>query len=238
MNGLHFSENIVRLRREKGITQEELARFIGVTKASISKWETGQSLPDILLLPALASYFDVTVDALLGYEPYLGREQIQAYYHELAEEFASEPFEAVMEKSQGLVKKYYACYPFLVQMAVLWVNHFMLAKGEEKQKEILGLIGELCDHILKGSQDLGVSAMALNLKALSDLQLGKAEQVVEALEDVQHTDQLVNHESLLIQAYLMQGQSEKADQVTQVSIYQNILKILESMTTLAFIHSK
>lgn len=39
----HLSDNIVRLRRKKGITQEELAGFIGVTKASVSKWETGVS---------------------------------------------------------------------------------------------------------------------------------------------------------------------------------------------------
>lgn len=47
---IHLSDNIIRLRRKKGITQEELARFIGVTKASVSKWETGISMPDILLL--------------------------------------------------------------------------------------------------------------------------------------------------------------------------------------------
>lgn len=40
---IHLSDNIIRLRRKKGITQEELARFIGVTKASVSKWETGVS---------------------------------------------------------------------------------------------------------------------------------------------------------------------------------------------------
>ena len=65
MNILNFSENIIKLRHKKGITQEELADFVGVTKASVSKWETKQSLPDIMLLPRLAAYFDVTVDELL-----------------------------------------------------------------------------------------------------------------------------------------------------------------------------
>ena len=44
-----------------------------VTKASVSKWETGQSYPDILLLPKLATFFNVTVDELIGYEPQLNR---------------------------------------------------------------------------------------------------------------------------------------------------------------------
>lgn len=43
MNSLNFSNNITRLRHEKNITQEQLAEFVGVTKASVSKWETGVS---------------------------------------------------------------------------------------------------------------------------------------------------------------------------------------------------
>ena len=82
----------------KKITQEELARFMGVTKASVSKWETNQSLPDILLLPQLASFFDISVDELLGYKPQLSKEQIQKYYFDFAAQFASEAFEEVMEK--------------------------------------------------------------------------------------------------------------------------------------------
>ena len=43
MQGLNFSENVSRLRKSKKITQEELAQFLGVTKTSVSKWETGVS---------------------------------------------------------------------------------------------------------------------------------------------------------------------------------------------------
>ena len=57
MNILSFSENITCLRRERGMTQEQLADFLGVTKAAISQWETKQSLPDILMLPKLAAFY-------------------------------------------------------------------------------------------------------------------------------------------------------------------------------------
>ena len=50
-----------------------------VTKASVSKWESGQSYPNILLLPKLATFFNVTVDELIGYEPQLSLEQIKKY---------------------------------------------------------------------------------------------------------------------------------------------------------------
>ena len=62
MYGLNLADNITRLRHARKITQEELADFLGVTKASVSKWENAQSTPDLLMLLGLSAFFDVTVD--------------------------------------------------------------------------------------------------------------------------------------------------------------------------------
>ncbi|MDE6674813.1 MAG: helix-turn-helix domain-containing protein, partial [Acetatifactor sp.] len=63
---LRCAEQLAFLRREKQVTQEQLAQAMGVTNQAVSKWESGQSYPDITLLPRLAAYFQVTVDELLG----------------------------------------------------------------------------------------------------------------------------------------------------------------------------
>ena len=62
MKELNLSNILVKKRKEKGITQDQLAAYIGVSKASVSKWETGQSYPDITFLPQLAAYFNMSVD--------------------------------------------------------------------------------------------------------------------------------------------------------------------------------
>ena len=77
MDSIQLAENLIALRREKKVTQEQLAEFCGVTKASVSKWETRQTIPDTLLLPRLAAFFEITIDELLGYEVCLTKEQIQ-----------------------------------------------------------------------------------------------------------------------------------------------------------------
>ena len=63
---IYLSENIKRLRREKELTQETLAEFLGVTFQSVSNWERGESYPDITMLPEIAGFFKVSVDELLG----------------------------------------------------------------------------------------------------------------------------------------------------------------------------
>ncbi|MBR4290398.1 MAG: helix-turn-helix domain-containing protein [Oscillospiraceae bacterium] len=62
---MNIGEKILELRKQKGIKQEELAAELGVTAAAVSKWENGYTLPDILMLCALADFFGVTTDELL-----------------------------------------------------------------------------------------------------------------------------------------------------------------------------
>ena len=77
MNQL-FSQNLRRLRLEKKLTQEQLANILGVSVQSVSRWECGNTLPDVMLLPVIARLYGVTVDDLYradakGYPSYAQR---------------------------------------------------------------------------------------------------------------------------------------------------------------------
>ena len=62
-----IGENIKRLRRSRGMTQEQLADILNISNAAVSKWERGDSFPDITLLFPIADYFGVSVDELMGH---------------------------------------------------------------------------------------------------------------------------------------------------------------------------
>lgn len=64
---LNIGKKIAEFRKVKAASQEQLADFAGVSVAAVSKWETGSSYPDITLLPAIAEFFGVSIDVLMGY---------------------------------------------------------------------------------------------------------------------------------------------------------------------------
>ena len=65
---MSFSENLIELRKLNNYTQEDLAELIGVSRQTLSKYETGESLPDIEKCKQLAEVFSVTLDDLISYE--------------------------------------------------------------------------------------------------------------------------------------------------------------------------
>ncbi len=79
---LYIGDNIKRLRKQKGITQETLAERMNVSTAAVSKWERNETLPDISMVLPLASYFGVSTDELLGINAVKTEERIQEIINE------------------------------------------------------------------------------------------------------------------------------------------------------------
>lgn len=76
---LKISENLKKLRRDRGNTQEDLANHLGISVQAISKWERGDGFPDITLLPYIAFYYEVTVDDILGCNRLRKQEELEDF---------------------------------------------------------------------------------------------------------------------------------------------------------------
>jgi len=68
MTSIKINEQIAFYRKQRGLTQDDLAKELGVSNQAVSKWESAQCYPDIQLLPAIAKCFNISVDVLLGYK--------------------------------------------------------------------------------------------------------------------------------------------------------------------------
>ncbi|MBO5257322.1 MAG: helix-turn-helix transcriptional regulator, partial [Clostridia bacterium] len=114
---LPIAEKIRTLRKERGITQDELAAALRVSFQSVSRWENGQTYPDIELIPKIAAYFGVTTDELLVEkdESILKeeRERRKSKYHTdiWSEKDSSKKFELAMKAFRDFPDEYrYAAY--------------------------------------------------------------------------------------------------------------------------------
>ena len=76
---IYFGENLKRLRKEKELTQETLAEFLNVSFQTVSKWERGETYPDITTLPIISRFFDISIDDLLGVNKSREEKQINEY---------------------------------------------------------------------------------------------------------------------------------------------------------------
>lgn len=83
---LYLSKNLKKFRITKNLTQENIAEFLNITPQSVSKWERGESYPDITFLPALANILETSIDALIGMD-IIRSEQTRYNIHETANEF-------------------------------------------------------------------------------------------------------------------------------------------------------
>jgi transcriptional regulator with XRE-family HTH domain len=77
---LYIAENLRALRKTKDLTQEKIAEMLNVSTQSVSKWERGDTLPDITLLPSLANLFRVSVDELIGMDKINDRQMRSAIF--------------------------------------------------------------------------------------------------------------------------------------------------------------
>lgn len=83
--GLKLGENLKKFRLQRELTQEQLADVLGVSAQAVSRWENGTTYPDITLLPTIASYFEITLDELMGMENWRSEEQLKELLGQLEE---------------------------------------------------------------------------------------------------------------------------------------------------------
>lgn len=229
MKEIHLGRVLSENRRRKGVTQDELAEFMGVSKAAVSKWETESTYPDILLLPRLAAYFDMSIDELMGYEPQMDREEIRKTHRMLSEKFTTHPFEAALEHCRKYAREYYSCYPLVFQVGSLMVNHVMMAQSPEEGERVTKEAVQLFRRVREGTDDPGLGKEALHMEAYCLLQLRQPEEVLELLKEESHVTS--NSEPLLATAWKMTGDRKEAKRVLQIGIYREVIVLLNLLAS-------
>lgn len=153
---LSLNENIRAYRKKMSLTQEQLAEAMGVSVATVSKWEGGSICPDVIMLTELADFFQISVDVLLGYEwEKRSMGQCAEYISML---FRERRYEEGVTEARKAIQKYPNSFQVMyisgemLYVAALNHNHLNM-QGGEKIEEIKGEF-EYAAKILERSLEL------------------------------------------------------------------------------------
>lgn len=229
IKAINIGTIIMEKRKEKQVTQEGLAQFLNVSKAAVSKWESGKSYPDITLLPVIANFFSITVDDLLGYEPQLTNDQIRVCYSQLADAFTRKPFAEAYEESEAYLKKYYVCWPFQFYIGLLYVNYSNTATKASGVNLFLRA-DEIFTRVIAESGDLKLSRQSLALKGTCLLSLGQVDEAILLLEEQVEYPSAI--ELILAQCYGVKGENDKTKGLLQSYLYNAVMGIINSAVNL------
>lgn len=114
-----LGETIRKYRKRKNLTQEEMAKRLGVSAPAVNKWENGVSLPDITLLLPIARLLDVSTDTLLSFQKSPDEKEIAAIVKKIDQRSRTEPYEETFRYAKSLILTYPDCYALIWQLALI-----------------------------------------------------------------------------------------------------------------------
>ena len=173
---MSIGSTIKKLRREREMTQEQLAECLGITANAVSQWECDRTAPDISQLPILARVLQVTTDCLLGIDFSKDEQEIRRILEESLACNRTGQFSKSVEIARNGLKQYPQSYQLMARLA----EGLLAMKGSEKEME------RLCDKILKECTENDPRDQAYRIKILLYGKRGQHDEIMEIAKDLPH----------------------------------------------------
>lgn len=132
---MQLGQVIRKYRKNKNMTQEEIAGRLGVTAPAVNKWENGASMPDIMLLAPIARLLGITTDILLSFREELTAEEIKALVYEADSMLKEKPYEEAFLWVKKKLEQYPNCEQLILQLAVILDAQRMMQDPVKKMKQ-------------------------------------------------------------------------------------------------------
>lgn len=216
---MNIGIQIARLRKEKGITQKELAEAIGVSAAAVSKWENAGANPDVELLAPLARYFGTTTDVLLDAAAQPDEAQVNQIAENIRRKFRDEGHRAGMDACNKIICTYPDHFYLRLKLAGMVTAHMMFLKEEEcteeNHLEFLRFGLKAIEPVLC-QRDSRYWTQANTIAASYEMMLGNYEQAEQHLKEMKPVEVDVN--TLYPALYLYQEKWTQARQCAMKNV--------------------
>lgn len=177
---LLIGENIKRLRRERDMTQEELAEQLGVTFQSVSRWENNACYPDMEMVPVIAAFFGVSVDGLMGLDAERERAEVQSILDEFQSAISRGEIESCITIARAGLKAHPGSYALMNKlMYALFVasdDTGNIPNWKENMFRYDEEITQLGERIMKYCPDQAIRNEAIGRLAFNHCEMGRKQQ--------------------------------------------------------------
>lgn len=225
---MDLSANIRRLRKEKGLTQEQAAQALGVTAGAVNKWERGASCPDLALLSPLARLLDTDLNHLLSFRAQPDREEIVRMTEQLFALGQDQGFAAAFAWAEEQWKRWPGCGGLTVSLAMA-LSGLLFTLGVEDPEPWEAKL-EAVMAPLAHSEDRDVRDQALHFlfgRALAREDLARAEALLADL-----SDRWPYRESLRAGLLRRAGRTEEAAQLWERRLLNAATECYEALMSL------
>ena len=218
-----FSDRLRFCRRQRGLTQEQLAEAMGVSVAAVSKWELGQSVPELETLLELADFFDLSVDALLGFRLRDGGCQEAGDRIDAARR--DKRYDEGAREAEMALRKYPNRFAVVYPAARLFHMDGIERKREPALRRALDLLSHAC-RLLDQNSDPAISETSLRIE-MADvlLGLGEEERAIAMLRANNPCG--VNDEAIGCILAGMAGRREEAMPLLSMALLRHVTAILQ-----------
>lgn len=178
---MSIGTNIYTLRKEKKITQAQLAEKLGVSEQAVSKWENDQCAPDVSLFPLIADYFGVSIDRLFGYRMSHYSDEIEAIMK--AADDSMNTYKEIEIIEEGL-KRYPASPDLKIYLAFSLSVVNRMSKDEAERKNAVKRAITLCREVVDSCGDVKMVDSALNMLRRIYCAIGEFQLAMQAIEKI------------------------------------------------------
>ncbi|MBI6871782.1 helix-turn-helix domain-containing protein [Clostridium aciditolerans] len=220
MDKLLIGEVILKLRKEKGITQEQLGNFIGVSTAAVSKWESGSSYPDITLLPVIATFFNITIDKLLNFKIELSDEEVMKIFSECESLFSNGALDEAIDKCKNYVLKYPSSYYLKLRVGFLFTMYSWKSSDKEIGKNMINYSIELFEDVSQNCSKAELVEAALYQLGALYPSIEEEDKAIEALSKINKSK--LDPDMLLAGIHIKRNELKKARELLQSSLYKSV----------------
>lgn len=219
-------------RKELGLTQEQVADFLGVSTPAVNKWEKGSTCPDIALLPALARLLKTDLNTLLCFHEKMSQKEISLFLKCVTELFHKEGLDSAFKIAMEKVREYPVNAELIQYLALALQGCLVMTEMDSSQKEPYHMqITSLYERVTQ-CNDPGYSNNANYMLASRLICEGKYHKAQEKLDSMPEYNAL-DKRNLQAQLWLAEGKVEEAAALLEHKLMTNLQDVQVSLVSLA-----